>query len=332
MTRTTSRPRLIGLVALVGLVIGTAACATSSDKAERGSLAALAVIPPPPAAPTTTQPAPRGCTPQSAQSTPSNLQPTSPLPKPGHMPPGGYLATIQHNKRLIVGVDQNTLQLSYFDPQSDRMTGFEPDLLREIAGAIFGDQTRIEFRAVTSSQRANAIKTDQVDIVADAMTMTCARLNDVAFSSMYYRAEQEVLVDKNSPIHSIGDLTGKRVCATAGSTTIAKLESIPGVIAVGKPARTDCLVALQEGTVDAISADSTILVGFHAQDPTTTIVKGRGSMLESEPYGMAISKNADHQDFIRFVNGVLLQLQQNGTLKQLENRYGLPVTAPAASP
>ena len=64
--------------------------------------------------------------------------------------------------------------------------------------------------------------------------------------------------------------------------------------------RTDCLVALDEGTVDAITADDTILFGFKAQDRNTRILD---PALTTEPYGMIIAKG--HPDFVRFVNAVL---------------------------
>ena len=87
-------------------------------------------------------------------------------------------------------------------------------------------------------------------------------------------------------------------------------------VPVGMPQGTDCLVALQQGAVDAISTDSAILLGFKAQDPNTKIV---GSSFGDVPYGMAISKA--HPDFVRFVNGVLAELMRNGTWQQLQAKW-----------
>ena len=38
--------------------------------------------------------------------------------------------------------------------------------------------------------------------------------------------------------------------------------------------RTDCLVALQDGQVDAITSDDTILNSFHAEDSNTKKILG----------------------------------------------------------
>jgi polar amino acid transport system substrate-binding protein len=81
---------------------------------------------------------------------------------------------------------------------------------------------------------------------------------------------------------------------------------------------------MQQGLVDAITSDDSILLGFKAQDPYTKIV---GPRLADEPYGMAISKA--HPDFVRFVNGVLAQLRTDGTWRRIYSRWlGAPTPAP----
>jgi polar amino acid transport system substrate-binding protein len=73
---------------------------------------------------------------------------------------------------------------------------------------------------------------------------------------------------------------------------------------------TDCLVLLQQGQVDAISTDDTILQGLAYQDPNVKILTDANQTLSDEPYGMAISKA--HPEFTRFVNAVLAQERADG--------------------
>jgi polar amino acid transport system substrate-binding protein len=173
------------------------------------------------------------------------------------------------------------------------------------------------------------IQEQSVDIVADAMTINCERLKQVSFTSVYYEAGQRVLVPSNSPVRGIGDLAGKKVCATKGSTSIKNIEKLaPRAIPYEVPLRTDCLVALQEGRVAAISTDDAILYGLQAQDPYTKIV---GPRFNEEPYGMAI--NRGHPEFVRFVNGVLARMRSDGTWASIYNNWlGRVTHAPAPSP
>ena len=297
-------PQLIAVV-LSGIAI--AGCGGTSDRAQRISLAALAT---PASAPTTATPAPAKC---SNVNLTASLRPPASMPAPGAMPAGSYMAAIKKRGKLIAGVDQNTLLFSYFNPLDGNFEGFEISMLHALAKAIFGNPNAIVFKAVTTAQRLAAVQDGSVDVVADAVTITCDRKRQVDFSSVYYNASQRVLVPKNSPAHSIHDLGGKRVCATIGSTSLANiLASRPKVIAVPVPQRTDCLVALQQGKVDAISSDDAILLGFAAQDPNLKLI---GPGFSSQPYGMAISRA--HPDFVRFVNGVLAQMRSDGEWRHI---------------
>jgi polar amino acid transport system substrate-binding protein len=230
------------------------------------------------------------------------------------MPAGSFMAKIQQQGRLVAGVDQNTLLLAYFNPSTGGIEGFEVDLLREIGRAL---GVPVEFKALTTAQRAPAVQSGAVDIVADAYTVNCARRRQVDFSTIYYDTGQRVLVPKSSSARGLDDLGHKRVCATVGSTTLKRVARNPAKpIPVGVSQRTDCLVALQQGRVDAVSSDEAILLGFKAQDPNTKIV---GRRLSDEPYGMAIARS--HPEFVRFVNGVLARLRRDGTWKAIERKW-----------
>ena len=128
---------------------------------------------------------------------------------------------------------------------------------------------------------------------------------------------------KSSTAKSLDDLHGRKVCATSGSDSVARIEH-HHAIAVQVPYWTDCLVLLQQGDVVAISTDDSILDGLAAQDPWTMII---GPQLTSEPYGLAISKQ--HPEFVRFVNAVLQQLRTDGQWKSIYAHWlGTPVKNP----
>jgi polar amino acid transport system substrate-binding protein len=233
---------------------------------------------------------------------------------------GSFAAKIRQRGFLIAGVDQSTYHFGFLNPLSGQIEGFDIDMIRAVAKAIFGSPDKVEYKAITDAQRIPDILDGTVDIVAHTMTITCARLKQVDFSSVYFDAGQRVLVLSNSPAKDLNALKGQKVCATTGSdslTTIAKAGAIPVAVTYW----TDCLVRLQQGDVAAISTDDSILAGLAAQDPYTKLV---GLRLTDEPYGLAIS--AQHPDFVRFVNAVLAQLRANG---QWAASYAHWVGAPA---
>ena len=152
----------------------------------------------------------------------ASLRP-GPQPSPGAMPPGSTMAAIAARGRLIVGVDQNTYPFGSFNPASGQLEGFDIDLAREIARGIFGDPDRIDLRVVDASQRESALQSGQVDVVVRTYSITCERKNIVAFSTTYFIANQKILVVKGSGIDSAAALSGKRVCAVTGTTSLSAL-------------------------------------------------------------------------------------------------------------
>ncbi len=244
---------------------------------------------------------------------------------PPRVTPGSYMAKIRARGHLIAGVDQNTYRFGFLNPLSGRIEGFDIDMVRAVAAAIFGNPNKVVFKAISDDQRIPEVHSGAVDIVAHTMTINCDRLRDVDFSSVYFDAGQRVLVQKNSPVKGLADLHGKRVCATTSSTSIGNIKAAPShPIPVAVTYWTDCLVLLQQGDVAAISTDDSILAGFVAQDPSTKIV---GPRFSSEPYGLAISKQ--HPDFVRFVNAVLQQMRTDGQwAADYRHWVGTPVPAP----
>jgi polar amino acid transport system substrate-binding protein len=293
------------LVTLGCLSAALCACGSTNNQALRSSLAALR-----------SQPAASSSSPDPTIKCADPLASLRPTGRPGPS-----VQAIRRRGFLMAGVDQNTLLLGYANPlHNERIEGFEIDLLRQISQALFGRPDRINFHALTTAERRSAVQDGTVDIVADAYTITCYRATKVAFSTVYLEAGQRVLVPSISHARSLADLRGKRVCATATSTSIAKLKEYPGVIPYAVPQRTDCLVALQRGEVDAITSDDAILEGFQAQDPYTKLI---GPALEAEPYGMAISRS--RPDLVRFVNGVLARMRADGAWERLYRKW-LPGT------
>jgi polar amino acid transport system substrate-binding protein len=323
------QPRHRSLRHLLGLAIVAAAiagCGTSSDHALRITLAALNTPPPKATPPGAVTPEP-GCADKTA-----SLRPPATLPAPTALPAGSYAATIRSRGYLRVGVNAALLDFGYLNPATGQIEGFEIDLVRQIVKAIFGNDDPSHYRllALTVPQRLPAAQEGKVDIVVDAVTITCQRKQEVDFSTVYYDAKQRVLVPVDSSAKSIAAFAGKPVCASALSTPIQVMDALPNPPrAVGLPQAIDCLVALQEGRVDAISTDDSILLGFKTQDPNTKII---GGSLADVPYGMVISKA--HPDFVRFVNGVIAEARVDGTWRRLFDKWlgHIPGSNPSLPP
>lgn len=145
--------------------------------------------------------------------------------------------------------------------------------------------------------------------------------------TVYLDANQRILAPRDSPITKVSDLSGKRVCVARGTTSLRRIREIaPPPVIVSVVNWADCLVALQQREIDAVSTDDTILAGLVEEDPYLHIV---GPDMADQPYGVGI--NLDNTGLVRFVNGTLERIRNDGTWNTLYRKW-LTVLGPAPAP
>jgi polar amino acid transport system substrate-binding protein len=230
---------------------------------------------------------------------------------------GETIDAIKAKGRLVVGVDQNSYRWGYRDPNNKgaELEGFDIDLAHRIAEDILGEAEKVQFKAIPTNQRTQAIQDGRVDMVVRTMTITCKRLGEVAFSAPYFRTGQQLLAPKSSTIKGYdGTLADQRICTAESSTAYLKLEDdrkrhklvASADIDHTVPNQLDCLVRLQLGEVDAVVTDGALAASQAAQDPTVEL---KGKPFTTEYYGVAMKRNAN--DLVRRVNQILVDYRKD---------------------
>ena len=239
-----------------------------------------------------------------------SLRPQGALPQPDALPSGSTMAKIKARGRLSAGVDQGKYLLGYRNPQTGQLEGSDIDIVHMIAKAIFGDPDKVQFVVRDIADRVSLIENGQADIVVNSFTVTCARQRSVEFSTAYTTVQQRLLVPASSGVNEVEQLAGQKVCTSIGATNEAVLRKLPlHLQVVTLPGIPDCVVALQQGKVAAVSSDDGILAGMAAQDPQTKVV---GRALAQTRYAVGMSPK--QPDLVRFVNGLLERDRANGDL------------------
>ncbi|OBA80495.1 ABC transporter substrate-binding protein [Mycobacterium sp. 1164966.3] len=257
-----------------------------------------------------------------------DCNPTASLrPFPNKAEADAAVADIRARGRLIIGLDIGSNLFSFRDPITGEITGFDVDIAGEIARDIFGAPSHVEYRILSSAERVTALQKSQVDVVVKTMTITCERRKVVNFSTVYLDANQRILAPRDSMITKAADLSGKRVCVARGTTSLRRIREItppPTIVSVVNWA--DCLVAMQQREIDAVSTDDSILAGLVEEDPYLHIV---GPNMATQPYGVGI--NLENTGLVRFVNGTLERIRRDGTWNTLYRKW-LTVLGPAPVP
>ncbi len=321
--RAKNRPVLMSAKKLLVAVAAVATLVGCSEAAPVIPTPGVTLIPPTPAGMQEVAPVPAAAPPaDSDEDCTASLRPF-----PTKAQADQAVENIRNRGRLIVGLDIGSNLFSFRDPITGQITGFDVDIAGEVARDIFGTPSQVEYRILSSADRIAALENNQVDIVVKTMSITCERKKLVNFSTEYLSANQRILAPRDSPITDASDLSGKRVCAVKGTTSLDRIEQIdPPPIIVEVVTWADCLVALQQRQVDAVSTDDTILAGLVAQDPYLHIV---GSSMGEDPYGIGINKEND--GLVRFVNGTLQRIRRDGTWSTLYRKW-LTVLGPTPAP
>jgi polar amino acid transport system substrate-binding protein len=263
-----------------------------------------------------------GCIPQPAQETPTpTALPTSARPR---FELATYMYALQTRSKIRIGVLDKAIPFAVHDSSGLR-TGFEIDLGRELAKAIFGPQqdpnSVIEWISVDRTTAVSALTSVQADV-------TIARLAapeggsgpdvPVDLSDAYFVTGERILVkSSNDEIEDLPDLDTKTVCVqrdTAVGEHVIDASAFARTLALDTYA--SCLGALQEGQVDAIGADEAILWNLVKLDPNTKLV---GRYVTTERYSIGVKKNAagDRQGFLPFLNAWLAGAIRDGTWARL---------------
>jgi aspartate/glutamate/glutamine transport system substrate-binding protein len=243
-------------------------------------------------------------------------------------PADSYMARIQQRGQLIVGVKYDTPPFGSLNPVNNQVEGFDPDLARELARALFGDETKVRLDEAVSRNRIPFLQEDKVDVILSTMTITDERRQEIDFSDPYYIAGQSILVRKGSPIQGVGDLNGRTVASAQGSTSERNVrERAPGANLLLFPAYAESLAALKDNRADAVSTDDTILMGMILKDPDLQMV---GGLFTEEPYGAGVKKG--RPEFLAFVNRVFDDAKANGRWTELYRKHIAPLSGFVADP
>ncbi|MFC3219527.1 amino acid ABC transporter substrate-binding protein [Tianweitania populi] len=218
------------------------------------------------------------------------------LATPGHA--GPTLDKIKERGSIKVGVGTTP---GFFAPDSSgKWQGFFIDYGRALSIAVFGTPDKVEFTNSSPQQRLPALQSGEFDILLSGVTVTVTRAFQLGFHfgpTIFYDG-QGILVRKDLNVGKAADLDGATIgiqSGTTGELNIADFFRKTGkqFTPVTIEDTSEFIDALQSGRVDAITQDSSDLVGKRTQlkNPDDYVVLPE--RLSKEPLAPAIAGGDD---------------------------------------
>ena len=196
--------------------------------------------------------------------------------------------------QVRIGVKEDQPGLGFLDAATGERTGFDLEIARWVAASLGFSEDKIEFIAIPSANRESAIVNGDVDYYVGTYSITDKRKTQIDFAGPYFITGQGILVAaSDDTIKSEDDLVGKTVCSATGSTPIQNIrDNYPGVDTEEFETYSQCVDALKDGQVDAVTTDQAILIGYAAQQPDELKVVGEPFSVEQYGVGLPLGDDA----------------------------------------
>jgi general L-amino acid transport system substrate-binding protein len=130
------------------------------------------------------------------------------------------LQKVKERGTLVCGVSQGLLGFSAPDERGN-WSGFDVDLCRALAAAIFNDAAKVKFVPLSADARFEALRSGEIDVLSRNSTWTLSRESGlkVSFAAVTYFDGQGFLVGNALDLTSALELNGKKVCVQSGTTS-----------------------------------------------------------------------------------------------------------------
>ncbi|MDF3882391.1 amino acid ABC transporter substrate-binding protein [Cupriavidus basilensis] len=191
--------------------------------------------------------------------------------------------------------------------------GYAVDLCLRVADALRGalalPALKVEFVPVTPASRIAAIVDGKADLECGSTTNNRERREQVAFTIPHYIAGSRMLVKTGSGIRKLGDLRGKTVVSTAGTTSLAVVRQINGsgamqIRVVEARDHAEAFAMVEQDKADAFVMDDVLLYGLRANSRNPASYTVTSELLTIEPYAIMLSKQ--DAEFKRLVDKTLV--------------------------
>jgi polar amino acid transport system substrate-binding protein len=217
----------------------------------------------------------------------------------------GKLEQVLARGKLVVGTGSTNAPW-HFKGADGKLQGFDIDMAKIVAKALFDDPEKVEFVNQSSDARIPNLTTDKVDITCQFLTVTGARAQQVAFTIPYYREGVGLMLKAGSPFANYAALK------TAGAKArVAVLQNVyaeamvHAALPAAKVSQFDSqdliYQALNSGRADAVATDQSSIDWFLKQNPGK--YKDAGYGWNPQTYACAVKRG--DQDWLNFVNTAL---------------------------
>lgn len=245
------------------------------------------------------------------------------------------LAKIKAAKSITVAFSPDSLPFSFVGPDN-QPAGYSIDLCKRVIAALgrvtgVGD-LKVNWTVDTVPERIALVAGGKADMECANTTQSLARLQQVDFSNLIFVDGGGFLVRADSDVNGFGDLAGKSIAVTSGTTTQQRLEKmlkdrLINAKVVQVKDGVEGVAMLESKAVAAFASDKIKLIGLAAQAKDPKMFALLSEDLSFEPYAFMLPRN--DSAFRLEVNRALTQVYLSGEIDPIFNKWLGPLGRPS---
>ena len=219
-------------------------------------------------------------------------------------------------KVLRVGMDASYPPFGSQNQETKDYEGFDVDIIRAI-GEAEGFDVEISNRSFDGL--IPALQAKEIDVAINDITITDDRKQSVDFSKPYYIAGLGVVTRAdNATLHTAGDLQGKTLGVSIGSTGEEAARKIPGANVRVFNAINEAFLEVQNGGVDAVVNDIPTNE-YYVSHAGNKKVRSAEVALTKEDLGIAVLKG--NTELLTKIDDGLAKIKANGKFAEIYEKW-----------
>lgn len=238
------------------------------------------------------------------------------------------LDEVKNRGYLNCGVAENFIGFASPNDSGEWM-GFDVDLCRAVAVAIFGDSKKVKFIPTSSRSRFPILALKEIDLLARNTTWSYSRDTNLEFEfvGINFYDGQAFLVPKSLDINNIYELNGASICVVSGTSNEINIENYFNKNSIEyKPIPLETFQECQQyyidGKCDAYTGDLSVLAVSRVEIPDSYNHVILPEIISKEPLGPVVRHGDNHWgDIIRWVLNVLIIAEEKNLNSQNVDEY-----------
>ena len=239
----------------------------------------------------------------------------------------GTLKKIKDTGVVKIGHREASSPFSYQDDKQ-QVVGYGTDICLKIVDAIKAQlklpKLKVEYVPVTSQTRIPILTGGNIDMECGSTTNSVERQKQVAFAPTYFMTGTKIIVKKSSGIKGYGDLKGKTVVFTAGTTNERAMKAYNdekklGINFIPSKDHAESFLAVETGRAVAFPMDDILLYSLRANAKNPADYEIVGEFLSDDPYGIMMRK--DDPAFKKLVDDTVTGLYKSGAINKIYTKW-----------